>query len=256
MRISIIGNGNLAQNLAKTFLLSGHELIDMHAKNPVLLNQFCNNNKINAVDKLANLNTEIDILIISISDSAINEVVKALPRGDYSVFHTSGSISIEVFEKSDFSNYGVFYPLYSFSKDRQENFINIPIMIEFSNDFTQGVIEELSKSISNNVSYVNSAEREIYHLTGIFANNFTNHLLALTQELVIKHNLDFEQVKPIVEQTANKIISAKNISKIQTGPAKRGNVQIINQHLKLLENDDELMQIYKELSQSIIRKHH
>jgi predicted short-subunit dehydrogenase-like oxidoreductase (DUF2520 family) len=44
-------------------------------------------------------------------------------------------------------------------------------------------------------------------------------------------------------------------SKLQTGPAVRGDINTINKHLKALDTQPELKLLYQQITQSI-QKHH
>ena len=253
LKISIIGNGNLSKALVKEILRKGHKIHQVHALNFLDLKKTYADSPISILENMEELDYEIDILLIAVSDDVIKKVVKNLSNKSIVVLHTSGSVSVDVFEKAGFINYGVFYPLYSFSESREEDFKQIPLMIEYSNSHVQQKINLLGKSIFNRIIEVNSEKRMIYHLSGIFANNFTNHLWSLTQGFIEKNNLDFDNVKPIIMQTAKNAILTNQIADIQTGPASRGNHNVIKGHIKLLEEDKNLLSIYKELSNSILK---
>ena len=85
----------------------------------------------------------------------------------------------------------------------------------------------------------------------MFACNFTNHLFALSKELLDEQNLDFDLLKPLIEETINKINLNDPIS-VQTGPAIRADQATIQTHLEMLDNKPELREIYDKLSQSIV----
>lgn len=252
LKISIIGNGNLSKSLVKELLKKGYSIEEMYALNFEKLKSFCSDYGIKPLKNLSELNTQVDLIIMAISDDSIFEVVNLFPKGDYTLVHTSGSIGIDVFEKANILNYGVFYPLYAFDKEREEDFTHIPIMIESSNGEVNSVLFELATHISDNVSEVSSKDRKLYHLSGVLANNFTNHIWALTQEMLAKNNLEFDHLKPIIEESARNVLLTDDVRSIQTGPAKRANTKIIDLHLKMLEGDKGLYSIYKELTESIL----
>ena len=43
---------------------------------------------------------------------------------------------------------------------------------------------------------------------------------------------------------------------MQTGPASRKDLKLIENHLNLLENDSNLKEIYELFSKQILKKHH
>ena len=56
-------------------------------------------------------------------------------------------------------------------------------------------------------------------------------------------------MKPLIQETANKILLLEP-AKAQTGPAKRDDMVTINDHLKLLKNDD-YKKLYKTFTELI-----
>ena len=90
--INIIGRGNVATHLANAF--EGKAEINM--VNP---------------HSLAELNTDADLTIISVTDTAIAKVLDKLPKINGIVAHTSGSTSIDVFKSFRQDRFGVFYKI-------------------------------------------------------------------------------------------------------------------------------------------------
>jgi predicted short-subunit dehydrogenase-like oxidoreductase (DUF2520 family) len=152
------------------------------------------------------------------------------------------------------SNYGVFYPLQTFSKSRKVDFSDIPICIEANHPSNLMKLEELGQKISNTVSQINSEERKTLHLAAVFTNNFVNHFYAIGAEILQAKKLDFELLKPLIRETAAKI-EALDPVEAQTGPAKRNDQTIIGLHLKMLRNKPEYQKIYSFVTESIFQVH-
>ena len=76
---------------------------------------------------------------------------------------------------------GVFYPLQTFTSNAKVNFSEIPICIETYHQEDLILLQELGKSISNNVQIVTSTQREHIHLSAVIVNNFVNHLYQLVK---------------------------------------------------------------------------
>ena len=68
-------------------------------------------------------------------------------------------------------------------------------------------------------------------------------------EICIENNVPFEILKPLILETANKIMTLSP-KEAQTGPAKRNDNQTIQAHLEVLTNENQAT-IYKILTQSI-----
>ena len=98
---------------------------------------------------------------------------------------------------------------------------------------------------------VSSDERKVLHVAAVFACNFTNHLLALAKGITDSEDLEFDLLKPLINETFKKALSAENPADVQTGPAIRHDKSIINRHLDYLKEDENLVEIYEILTESI-----
>ncbi len=246
IRVSIIGSGNVAQHLIVAFSKTTDiELVQVFARKDAAVAHLTSPDKI-----YTNFNDIIaaDLFIIAITDDAITEVSAAIPFSNELVVHTSGSVSIEAIDNKN--RPGVFYPLQTFSKSKEVDFKTIPICIETKNEKDFQILEKVAKSISNTVYKINSEQRKALHIAAVFVCNFVNHLYQIGNNICIENDLPFDILKPLIQETANKILSLSP-NQAQTGPAKRKDSQTINAHLSFL-SDDNQKEIYKMLTKSII----
>jgi predicted short-subunit dehydrogenase-like oxidoreductase (DUF2520 family) len=246
IRVSIIGSGNVAQHLIVAFSKTTDiELVQVFARKDAAVAHLTSPDKI-----YTNFNDIIaaDLFIIAITDDAITEVSAAIPFSNELVVHTSGSVSIEAIDNKN--RPGVFYPLQTFSKSKEVDFKIIPICIETKNEKDFEILEKVAKSISNTVYKINSEQRKALHIAAVFVCNFVNHLYQIGNNICIKNDLPFDILKPLIQETANKILTLSP-NQAQTGPAKRKDTQTINAHLSFL-SDDNQKEIYKMLTKSII----
>ncbi|TPG37618.1 Rossmann-like and DUF2520 domain-containing protein [Flavobacterium pectinovorum] len=244
-RITIIGSGNVAQHLIKAFTKSDAiEIVQVFSRKKEALASVINFEKI--VSDFEEI-IEADLYIIAVSDKAISEVSKQLPFQNRIVVHTSGAASIETLDPKN--RKGVFYPLQTFSKSKAIDFSTVPMCLEAENTFDFRVLETVAKSISNAVFPINSDQRKALHVSAVFVNNFTNHLYQIGQEICTEHQVPFEVLRPLIQETAEKIKTLDPID-AQTGPAKRNDSTTIEAHLEYLTNENQ-KNIYKLLTQSI-----
>ncbi len=251
IKISIIGSGNLATQLGFALHKEGYFISQVYSRSQKNASILSKKLKAEAITDFKKLSKDSSIYIIAVKDDAIESVAKQLKLKDQIVVHTSGSVSMDVLKKYS-KNYGVFYPLQTFSKDKQSNFKVIPICIEASNNNTSTTLQYFAKSISSNVQKVNSAQRKKIHLAAVFACNFSNHMYAIAEKLLAKDKLSFDLLKPLIEETANKTINTKP-SKAQTGPAIRNDKKTMDAHLKVLLKEKDLQKIYELISKSIVK---
>jgi predicted short-subunit dehydrogenase-like oxidoreductase (DUF2520 family) len=251
MRISIIGSGNVATHLGAAFKNAGHRIIQVYSRdmhNAALLAYHIG---AEAIDDLNNINSEIDIFIISVKDDIITSIAGELVKYQKLIVHTSGATDLERLLALT-PDAGVFYPLQTLSKNKEIDFLTVPLCIEGANEDITLNLEQLARSISNNVYRVSSGQRKILHLAAVFACNFPNYLYDVAEQLLAKHQLDFGLLRPLILETAQKVQDHLP-GEVQTGPAIRNDEATMAAHLQLLDDDPALKIIYNVLSQAIIK---
>ncbi len=245
IRLTIIGSGNVAQHLIKAFSASSLvEIVQAFSRKKEALIHLLEPEKI--VTEFSDLKKS-DLYIISVSDNAIPEVSSQLPFENQLVVHTSGTTSIDVLDSKN--RKGVFYPLQTFSINKAVDFSVIPICLETENEEDYEILETAAKSISNAVFSISSEQRKALHVAAVFVNNFTNHLYQIGQEICEEHQVPFEVLRPLIQETAEKIKTLDPVD-AQTGPAKRHDSVTTNAHLDFITNENQ-KNIYKILTQSI-----
>lgn len=245
IKITLIGSGNVAQHLIKAFTKSELvEIAQVFSRKKETLASLIEFDKI--VDDFQDLK-EADLYIIAVTDNAITEVSAQLPFNNQLVVHTSGTASIDTLDAKN--RKGVFYPLQTFSKNKDVDFSVIPICLEAENTFDFRVLDTVAKSISKAIFPINSEQRKALHVAAVFVNNFTNHLYQIGHEICEENKVPFEILKPLIQETADKI-NTLNPTEAQTGPAKRNDSTTIEAHLEYLTNENQ-KNIYKILTQSI-----
>ncbi len=232
LKIDIIGRGKVASHLFTAF----SEKADTAVVNP---------------HTLEGLRIDADFILISVTDSAIGEIIENLPAVKGIVAHTSGSTSIDLFKKKDsIRNYGVCYPLQTFTKGKRLDYSAIPFYIEGSDAEVERRLMKLASMISDNARQADSLKRRKLHVAAVFACNFTNHLWALSDKFLSDAGLDFKDLLPLIQETFEKV---KYIPprEAQTGPAVRDDQATIKSHIDELDNLPDYKAIYLLLSDSI-----
>lgn len=251
MKVSFIGSGNVATHLAKACVDNGisvNEICSNNFENAKLLAEICNANALNSISKL---NDDIDLLIVSINDNSLSEIATSIEKFKCPVVHTSGSTSIDII-KSSHHFYGVLYPLQTFSKSKIVNIKEVPFFIEGSSVELISRIETLVSKWGAKTQLANSEQRLNLHIAAVFACNFSNHMYSIAEELMRKHQLDFNLLKPLILETAHKI-EKLSPNEAQTGPAKRMDTQTIKKHLASLTSEKRLFELYKSISEDIAK---
>lgn len=249
MKIALIGSGNVATHLAQALKTAGLDLTQIWSRRLENAEQLAKKTGARWISSLEELDNDIELVIVAVKDDAVASIVDQLAAFNGTVVHTSGAVSMEVFQ-SKVAHYGVLYPLQTFSLKKEVDFSTIPICIEASDAKTLLSIRQLAEQLSKNVTEVDSARRSILHLAAVFACNFPNHLYALAADLLRQYELDFDLIRPLILETAVKVQQALP-AEVQTGPAVRNDELTLQRHEALLANDPHLVDIYKLLSDSI-----
>lgn len=254
MRIVLVGAGRLATNLGQALRLADHDIVAVYSHTKANAEKLCSLVGGIASDDIAALPKEADVFIVAVKDAALPSVAKLLTKGreQQVFFHTAGSMPLSVFESLS-QHYGVFYPMQTFSKERQVDFSPIPVFLEASDDATLSLARTLAESISHHVYVLSSEDRKFLHLSAVFACNFANHCYALSAELLEKHGIPFDVMLPLIDETARKVHELHPLD-AQTGPAVRYDENVIRMQSSLLSDSPALQEIYNLLSLNIHRK--
>lgn len=248
--IVIIGAGNLATQLGLALLEKNISIVQVYSRNVKSAKSLAEKLKADFTTELSKIKTDADLYIIAVKDSAIQEILENLAlKSDQTIVHTAGSVPMKVLEGFS-QNYGVFYPLQTFSKDRKVDFSDIPICIEASHPSVMVKLQNLAERLSGTVRQINSEERKTLHMAAVFVNNFVNHFYAIGADLLNDKKLSFDLLKPLIRETASKIENLHPLA-AQTGPARRNDQNVIQAHLKLLKDKPDYWKIYSFVSESI-----
>jgi len=240
--VVILGSGNVALQLIRAFLkIDTINLKQVYTRNQEDINTL--KDSINTTNDISLLK-QADVTIIAVSDDAISSISSHIKNSF--VVHTSGSVDMK--SLNNIGRKGVFYPLQSFSKKKKVDFKNIPICLESETNEDLLKLEKLVSLLQSKSYILSSHQRKKIHVAAVFANNFSNHMYTIANEICEKYNIPFDILHPLIEETSNKI---KNITpkKAQTGPAKRNDVETIENHLNLLSKKQQ--EIYLKITQSI-----
>ncbi len=254
--ISFIGSGNLAWHLAPALDNIGFSVKEVYSRNPRNAKQLTGRLYQAEVKATLDFSTSPSrVFIIAVADDAIQAIAQdiILPEGAILV-HTSGSQPLSVLGYAATPHIGVFYPLQTFSKTKKVDFRDIPIFIETETEEAEAICLRMAKQISSNVQKIGSRERKALHVAAVFASNFANHMLTISKDLLLKNGLSFDLLKPLISETLNKGLSI-GPENSQTGPAKRGDFEILDKHVEFLQYDESLAAIYKLVSQHIIDRY-
>lgn len=256
MKIVLIGAGNVGYHLGLRLYELNIEIVQVYSRTIERAQFLADLVQAKSCVDLSKLDKTADLYIIAVHDGVIGSVAEQLQFLDTEkrlVVHTSGATPSTVLQPF-FRRYGVFYPLQSFSILRPIDFSQVPICVDAVADKDQLFLQALATKLSTKVYEINDKERAILHVAAVFVNNFTNHLLYISESILERENISFDILKPLLQETIAKIEdhSAKDM---QTGPAIRGDQATLDRHLVYLEGFPDYRMIYSLLSKAITVEH-
>ena len=251
MKVTLIGAGNLATQLGKSLKKAGVIISQVYSRTEDSARTLGELLEAEWLTDIKALRDEADIYIFSVKDSVLCELISEAckGRGDKLFLHTAGSMPMSCFEGKAL-HYGVFYPMQTFSKTKDVDFERIPVFIEGNSIETEDVIRSLANKLSQRVIRLSSADRKYLHLAAVWACNFTNYCYTVASDILGEHGIPFDVMLPLINETTEKIqkISPKEA---QTGPAVRGDRNVMSKQLELMNGKENLQELYKMLSKGI-----
>lgn len=200
-----------------------------------------------------------DILFITTSDTAIQEVVDELADGSafhpgQIVVHMSGAQSSEILDRA--KSYGALvlsvHPIQSFANIERaiENLPGSVFSIEGDKE-AYDVAVCIVETLDGEYFFINRESKPLYHAGACVVSNYLVTLIDFGVKLLestgIPRNMATKALMPLVVGTINNVENI-GIPKALTGPIARGDLSTIIKHLTCLEKmAPELMKLYSWL---------
>jgi len=250
-RIGIAGSGNLAWHLAQDMEKAGHVIPVIYSRsreNAEILASQLYDTRVCAEPDFSGF--DLDLLFLAVSDDAIQMLSNQLVVDEQTVVvHCAGSVSVSVLQHLG-DNFGVFYPVQTFTTEKGVEFKDVPVCLESSGSRVHEMLYAVGKSLGCRMVVMDSEQRKWLHLAAVFANNFTNHMLYQAKAILDAEGIDFSLLKPLAKETIEKAFQLMP-ELAQTGPAVRNDQKTMQHHLEKLGGNPELADLYRRISGSI-----
>src|SRR5690554_2410270 len=161
--IVIIGNGKVAHHLGLQLKNNGNNIKGVWARNKVGAKNLSNLLETEVISSLIDF-PKRSLAIICVADHAIAEIVNQLAP-NIKIAYTSGSVRIEDLPPRVYL--GVFYPLQTFSQEKEVDISIVPFLIEATDKDFQNELQELAKTLSSRVIIANSEDRYNTHIAAV-----------------------------------------------------------------------------------------
>lgn len=253
MNIVILGSGHAATVLAQLMHSKGHTILQVWSRSAVHAKELAAKVNANVLTELQEIDRSADLCVLSVTDDAVAGIAAQLSLKKKILVHSAGAVSMNVLQGAS-PNYGVLYPLQSLRKELR-TIPEIPFLVDGNSEEVKVLLADFAATLSPHVQVAGDDERMHLHLAAVIVNNFTNHLYAVTEQYCNGHQLSFQMLHPLIMETAERL-KAETARQLQTGPARRGDEQTMQKHLQLLNNEPELQDLYKTISNSILKMYH
>ena len=251
MKIYIIGTGNVATRLGKAFLKAGHSIMGVAGRNAEEVSRLAVRLKSKSYLLPGKLPSDGDLYLIAVKDDAIAEMGRYLTGVKGIVVHTSGSTPLNIFTTK--KHRGVFYPVTTIRKNAPADFKKVPVCIEATDEKTVSRLASLAADITDEIYFLNSEQRTALHLSAVFTNNFTNHLLSHAMQVLEKASLSPQLIHFLAKATIDNAFQF-GPDQSQTGPAVRHDQKTIQKHLNLLQNNKDALALYRIFTRQLGKK--
>jgi predicted short-subunit dehydrogenase-like oxidoreductase (DUF2520 family) len=193
-----------------------------------------------SIDDLAR---EADVLLLAVSDRAIDAVAALVPATNAVIFHASG---VHVHVRGGFS----LHPLKALPPVGHPSDLRDTLLV------FEGNHAELAKRIADAVgarfAEIDAAQKPLYHAAAVFGANYVAAVVDVTARLMSEAGVG-EARDDLVALARSAIDNwrAHDDAGRFTGPAARGDTATIERHLEALAGHPELQRLYRLLADEI-----
>jgi len=248
-RIGFIGAGKVAWHLAPALQQSGNRVAQVISRSPMSAQKLAGRLNCGFSDRISELDKELQVIFLTVPDHSLVEIINEISDYRGIAVHTSGTFSPLRFACQKYK-YGALYPLQTFTIGRAVDMSQVPVFIEGSEPSVTRTIRSLAEGFTSKVQEISFEEKRWIHLAAVWANNFSNHMLAQAYKILEKRGLQPEILEPLIRETFQKALDIGPV-KSQTGPAIRMDRITIRKHLEMLAKEPGMQDLYREISESI-----
>jgi predicted short-subunit dehydrogenase-like oxidoreductase (DUF2520 family) len=249
----ILGAGNVATHISRHLHFAGHRISCVWSRRAGPARQLAAElDSVGTADP-DQIPREADFYLLAVPDAAIESVVPYLHDCRGICLHAAGAVPMDALAEKC-REYGVLYPLQTFTAGRDLSLDDVPVLVEGSSPTVLEKIRSLALVLSHRVLAMDSAERLVLHLAAVFAGNFSNHMATIAERILAGSGHERTLLVPLLRETFRKIEESGGAAS-QTGPALRDDRETMERHLELLKGYPEWEKLYTFMSRDIRKTH-
>ena len=189
---------------------------------------------------MADLARESELLLIAVSDRAIGDVAAFVPETEALIFHASGAL---LSLRDGFS----LHPLKSLPPVGEPSDLEETLLVfEGQHKRTAKLI---AAAIGARFAEVAPEQKALYHAAAVFGSNYVAAALEIAERLMGQAGIeDAREDLVALAQSALENWRRNRDAKRFTGPAARGDKEVLQRHVDALKDEPQLAQIYELLA--------
>ena len=196
---------------------------------------------------LDDLARDSELLLVAVSDRAIPTVAAAIPQTEALVFHASGALRSV---REGFS----LHPLKALPPVGTASDLEGTLLV-FEGDHRR-TAKLIATAVGARFAEVSAEQKALYHAAAVFGSNYVAAMLDIAVELMERAGVeDTREALVALAQSAIDNWRQHTDEKRFTGPAARGDEEVMQRHLDALRGDPELAGIYELLAARIAGAH-
>lgn len=247
--VTLIGSGNMAHWLVYAMRNAGVRISQVYSRQLDHAKALAEIAGAEAIDNIGDLSPDSDLYVFSIKDDSYESLLRQLPFRLSLAAHTAGSLSMRIFEPYA-ESYGILYPYQSVNKDMDLKGVVVPLCVEANDKTTENELFIFAQRLTSIVRKLDESQRMVLHRAAIFGCNFTNAMYSIAYDILQEYDIDWQMIMPLLQHTMEKV-KTMNPHEAQTGPAQRGDQNVIQFHLDALQ-DELLKDIYRIMTDYIM----
>jgi predicted short-subunit dehydrogenase-like oxidoreductase (DUF2520 family) len=233
MNLGIIGNGRAAWAFASTWRRIGWPVVGVTTRGK--------ETPIGPRRSIEELAATSDILLVAVSDRAIEEVVATIPETKAIIVHPSGALRAL---GGGFS----LHPLKSLPPVGEPSDLEGTLLV-FEGSH-RNVAQQIAKAAGARFAEITAEAKTRYHAAAVFGSNYIAALLDIAEDLIGIDNVR-EELAALARSAIDNWLAHTDAQRF-TGPAARGDEAVMNRHAAALASEPDLAELYRLLAARIV----
>lgn len=189
---------------------------------------------------ITDLAAESELILVAVSDAAVESVIERIPPTEAIVFHASGALAAPA---GGFS----LHPLKALPPVGEPSDLADTLLV-FQGDHRR-TARLIAVAVGARFAEVSAEQKPLYHAAAVFGANYVAAILDISADMMGRAGL--QEVRSDIVSLAQSAIAnwaLHDDPKRFTGPAARGDAEIVARHIAAIGDDAQVAEIYKLLA--------